>query len=126
MSARKLTSSKTFFEKALARGPHAEELRIVLLQHGAAGAGRGDHIVEALEGLDRRLGDRRSVRSIAGIIGRLAATGLALRHAHRAAGVFQKLQRRKADRGAEEIDETGDEQPHMGPRRFGGLAGLGE
>jgi hypothetical protein len=63
-----------------------------------------------LEGGDRLA--RKLLRGgfVAGVVGRLAAAGLRRRHIHLAAGVGQKLDRGKADRGTEQVDEAGDEQ----------------
>ena len=86
-----------------------EQRRIVLLQHAGAGAGRRHDVVVAGEGGDRLARDQDRIGAVALIVGRLAAAGLA-RHLDPAAGALQELDRGKADRGPEQIDQAGDEQ----------------
>ena len=57
------------------------------------------------------LRDRLRIAPVAGIVGRLAAAGLRLRHLDDAAGILQQLQRREADARPKEVDEAGDEEP---------------
>jgi hypothetical protein len=71
------------------------------LEHGGARARRDNDVVEALEGLDHLTRNRLGVGAVAGIIGGLASTGLALRHLDLGAGVFEQLDRTKADAGPE-------------------------
>ncbi len=89
-----------------------EQLRIMLADHAGAGAGRGDDIVEAVEGGDDLAGDRLGIRPVAGIVGRLAAAGLRSRHLDGAAGVLEQLDGGEADGRAEEVDEAGDEEAY--------------
>ena len=87
-----------------------QQLGVVQLQHAGAGARRRHHVVVGLEGGDRLARQLLRGRLVAGVVGRLAAAGLRRRHVDIAAGVGQQLDRRKADRGAEQVDEAGDEQ----------------
>ena len=80
------------------------------LQHAGAGAGRRHHVIERLERLDHLGGDLAGGGAVAGIEGRLAAAALS-RHFDDAAGVLHQLDGGKPDRGADEIDQAGDEQP---------------
>ena len=73
----------------------------MLLDHRAAGTGGNDDVVIGLKVGNYRFRDCRGIAPVAGIIGRLSATGLALRHGDRAAGIFQKLDRGKADARSE-------------------------
>jgi hypothetical protein len=81
----------------------------VLLQHAGAGAGRRHDVVVTRERGDGAARDRDAVGAIALVIGGLAAAGLA-RHLDPAAGALEQLHRSEADRGAEQVDQTGDEQ----------------
>ena len=87
-----------------------EQCRVVLADHRRAGARGRHHVVEAFKGLDGLLCQGSGVGPIAGIVGRLAAAGLGLRHLHAAAGVLQQLHRGKAHRGPHQIDQTGHEE----------------
>ena len=87
-----------------------EKLGIVHLDHAGARARRRDDVIEAAEALDDTLGEVARRRAIAGVVGGLAAAGLA-RHLDAAAGVLEELHRRKADGRPHQIDEAGDEQP---------------
>ena len=80
-------------------------------QHAGAGARRGDHVIEALEGVHDLDGDRPGRGAVAGIIGGLAAAGLIERRLDPAAGVLEQADGGKGDGGAKQIGETGDEQP---------------
>ena len=91
-------------------GIAAEQLGIVHLQHAGARAGRRDHVIERLERLDHLRGDLARGGAVARVEGRLAATALP-RHFDDAAGVLHQLHGGKSDRGADEIDQAGDEQP---------------
>ena len=65
-----------------------KELRIVPSQHACAGAGRGDHVIKALEDVDHATGEQDGIRPVSGIISRLPATGLRERNFDpRAAGL---------------------------------------
>ena len=67
-------------ERGGARGPAAssgEQLRIMALDHAAAGARRRHHVVVALEGGDHLRAMERAFAPIAGIVTGLAAAGLA-------------------------------------------------
>ncbi len=79
------------------------------LDHAGAGARRRHHIVEALEGLHHLARDGDGVGPVAGIVGRLAATGLLPRDLDPRAGVLQQLERREADARPEEVDQAGHE-----------------
>ena len=86
-----------------------EKLGEVRADHARAGARGSHHIVEAAEGLDHLARDGARGQAIAGIIGRLPATGLA-RHLDAAAGLLEELDGGKADRGTNEVDEASDEE----------------
>ena len=95
-----------------------EQLRIMRLDHAGAGAGRRDHVVVAVEGVDHLHRQIARGAAVAGIVGRLAAAGLD-GHLDDAAGILQELHGRKADGGAHQVDEAGDEQadPGLSPGR---------
>src|SRR6185369_1306407 len=58
----------------------AEQFRVVVSDHGRAGAGRGDdRVATTAEYREEMLGSAFRFGNIAGIVGRLPATGLALR-----------------------------------------------
>src|SRR3546814_3452379 len=61
----------------------------MLFQHGRAGAGGRNHVVETLEGSDGLLRQRAGVGAVARVVGRLAAAGLRLGHLDTAAGIFR-------------------------------------
>ena len=87
-----------------------EEFGIVLDDHAPAGARGGHHVIEAAEGGDHVAGEGGGGVTVARIEGRLAAAGLGFRHLDAAACIFQQLDRRKADRRAEQVHQAGDEQ----------------
>ncbi len=78
--------------------------------HPHARPGRTDDVVELFEGFDDLPGDVPGVRRVAAVVGRLSAAGLRLRHAHRAARLFQQLDRGEPHVGAEKIDKAGHEE----------------
>jgi len=102
-----------------------EEFGVVLDDHAAAGARRGDDEIKALEGGDHVAGDGSGIRPVAGVEGGLAAARLGLGHLHRAAGILQQLHRGKAHGGAEQVDEAGDEQAYAGGGFRHGTSGSG-
>ena len=89
----------------------------MMTQHATTGAGGHDDVVVAAECREHALGHRPRGRTVAAIIGRLAAAGLGTRHFDPAAGLLQQTDRGKANRGPVEVHETGDEE------RDAGLAG---
>ena len=98
-------------------GAGREQPRIVFPQHPGAGSGRCDHVVEGFERLDGALRDGPRIGGVAAVVRGLSAAGLGRGHADGAARVLQQLDRREPDRGAEEVDEAGDEEPHPGSGR---------
>src|SRR5882762_9446758 len=95
-----------------------EQLRVVLLQHSGAGAGRRHHVVETLEGRDHLFGDRARGGAVAGIERRLAAAGLRW-DIDGAARLLQELDGRKADRRADQVDQASNEQADARTRGLG-------
>src|SRR3546814_4948998 len=83
----------------------------MLFQHGRAGAGGRNHVVETLEGSDGLLRQRAGVGAVARVVGRLAAAGLRLGHLDTAAGIFQQLHGSKAHRRPHHVDQAGHEEP---------------
>src|SRR5215472_14515247 len=87
------------------------------LQHAAAGARGGHHIIVWSKALNDLLGDLPRGGAITRIERRLTATGLP-RNLDGATCVLKQLDRREGDRRTNEIDETGDEQTDPnGPAR---------
>ena len=72
--------------------------------HSGAGAGGHDDVVKALESGNDIAGNCRRILTVAGIIGGLAATGLALWHLDACARVFEQLDRGEADARPEQVD----------------------
>jgi hypothetical protein len=83
----------------------------VKLEHAGAGARGSDDIVETIEGGDDLFGNAAGIAAVAGIVCRLAATGLDFWNTDRTAGGLEKPDRRESNVWPKEIDEAGYEQP---------------
>ena len=91
-----------------------DETRVVHLEHGGAGAGGHNDIIAIGEGADSLKGEGFGRGAVAGVIGGLAAAGLAFRNDHFAAGCFDQACGSKADGRPHEIDEAGHEKTGAG------------
>ena len=87
-----------------------EKTGVMVAQHSAAGTGRRHDGVVALEGFDDLRRDRPRRGTVAAVVGGLAAADLQRRYLDRAARLLEQLDRGKADRRPEQIDEAGDEK----------------
>ena len=90
-----------------------EQFGVMLDHHAGAGAGRRDDIIERLERRHHLQREGAGARLVAGVKGRLAATGLR-RNLDMAPAVLQQFDGGEADRRAEQIDQTGGEQRGAG------------
>src|SRR5688572_28337129 len=99
--------ARTRGERRIAR----QQLWVMRLDHAAAGARRRHHIVEALERGNDLARDRERALLVAGIVARLAAAGLRLRHDHGVGpAALDQRDRRETHGRPIEIDQAGDEQ----------------
>ena len=87
-----------------------EQPRIVMAQHPPTGAGGRHHGIVAFEGLDDLDRDRPRRGAVSAVVGGLAAADLKGRHFDRTSGLLEELDRGKADRRPEQVDEAGDEK----------------
>ena len=88
----------------------AEQLRIVRLEHTAAGTGGCHHVGTSGEFIDQLFGQGARRGPVTGVEAGLSTAGLRRRDDHRATGRFEQPQGRETDAGPHHVDEAGNEQ----------------